>query len=236
MRAGSESKAADPMHTTTLTARANPCVAACPCLHLTRCSCLTCSQHTPLTAHQVRYLVEPPPPGADPKRSFKYPFTACEIFCCEVEGIFNTLLENEDLLAQLFSLLQVRCAERRYRRAAGQGCDWGSCLWLGLWLWLVCSHDRHGARLPEATDSPHPPQLPRAPAGQAPAQLHAGGLLLAGHGLPAATPHTGHYAVLAGGCSVKGGGLSGCNKAAFACAAAERSCCLLPAGFFATAA
>lgn len=35
---------------------------------------------------QVRYLVEPPPQGADPKRSFKYPFTACEIFCCEVRG------------------------------------------------------------------------------------------------------------------------------------------------------
>lgn len=56
---------------------------------------------------QVRYLVEPPPQNADPKRSFKYPFTACEIFCCEVEGIFNTLLENEDVLARLFSLLQV---------------------------------------------------------------------------------------------------------------------------------
>lgn len=52
--------------------------------------------------------MEPPPENADPKRSFKYPFTACEIFCCEVEGIFNTLLENEDVLAQLFSLLQAR--------------------------------------------------------------------------------------------------------------------------------
>lgn len=62
----------------------------------------------PLSTSQVRYLVEVPPEGADPKRSFKYPFTACEIFCCEVEGIFNTLLENEDVLAQLFSLLQVR--------------------------------------------------------------------------------------------------------------------------------
>ena len=56
----------------------------------------------------MRYLVEPPPEDAGPQRSFKYPFTACEIFCCEVEGIFNTLLENEDLLAQLFSLLEVR--------------------------------------------------------------------------------------------------------------------------------
>lgn len=55
----------------------------------------------------VRYLVEPPPQGADPKRSFKYPFTACEIFCCEVEGIFNTLLEDEELLSLLFSLLKA---------------------------------------------------------------------------------------------------------------------------------
>ncbi|KAI7837910.1 hypothetical protein COHA_008291 [Chlorella ohadii] len=55
----------------------------------------------------VRYLVEPPPEGADPKRSFKYPFTACEIFCCEVEGIFNTLLEDEELLGLLFSLLEA---------------------------------------------------------------------------------------------------------------------------------
>ncbi|KAI3432394.1 hypothetical protein D9Q98_003950 [Chlorella vulgaris] len=54
----------------------------------------------------VRYLVEPPPPDADPKRSFKYPFTACEIFCCEVEGIFNTLLEHEDVLGRLFSILE----------------------------------------------------------------------------------------------------------------------------------
>jgi len=63
---------------------------------------------------QVQYLVEPPPQGAEPKRSFKYPFTACEIFCCEVEGIFNTLLENEDVLGQLFSLLQVGCLCGRY--------------------------------------------------------------------------------------------------------------------------
>ena len=38
-------------------------------------------------------------------RAFKYPYTACEIFCCEVEGIYNTLLENEDVLALFFSIL-----------------------------------------------------------------------------------------------------------------------------------
>lgn len=35
----------------------------------------------------------------------RYPFTACEVFCCEVEAVFNTLLEDEDLLRLLFSLL-----------------------------------------------------------------------------------------------------------------------------------
>lgn len=35
----------------------------------------------------------------------RYPFTSCEVFCCEVEAIFNTLLEDEDLLQLLFSLL-----------------------------------------------------------------------------------------------------------------------------------
>jgi hypothetical protein len=60
--------------------------------------------------------VEPPPEDAGPQRSFKYPFTACEIFCCEVEGIFNTLLENEDLLAQLFSLLEVRWSLPAWRQ------------------------------------------------------------------------------------------------------------------------
>jgi serine/threonine-protein phosphatase 6 regulatory subunit 3 len=53
----------------------------------------------------IAYLVEEPPANADAKRQFKYPFSACEIFCCEVEGVFNTLLENDDLLDQLFSIL-----------------------------------------------------------------------------------------------------------------------------------
>ena len=35
----------------------------------------------------------------------RYPFTACEVFCCEVEAVFNTLLEDPELLALLFSLL-----------------------------------------------------------------------------------------------------------------------------------
>ena len=53
----------------------------------------------------VEYLVTSPEEDADDKRVFKYPFTACEIFCCEVEGIYNTLLEHETILDSLFGLL-----------------------------------------------------------------------------------------------------------------------------------
>lgn len=50
-------------------------------------------------------MVEDAPQEADAKRQFKYPFAACEIFCCEVEGVYNTLLENDELLDRLFGLL-----------------------------------------------------------------------------------------------------------------------------------
>jgi serine/threonine-protein phosphatase 6 regulatory subunit 3 len=45
---------------------------------------------------------------SDTRRYFKYPFTACEIFCCEVEGIYNTLLENEDVLGLFFIILNKK--------------------------------------------------------------------------------------------------------------------------------
>jgi hypothetical protein len=62
-------------------------------------------------AVQVRYLVEPPPPGADPRRAFKYPFAACEIFCCEVPGLLGALNLSGGRHAQRFwSLWQRRPA------------------------------------------------------------------------------------------------------------------------------
>ena len=45
--------------------------------------------------------------GADPKKQFKHPFTACEVFCCEVEAIFSALLESEALLDRLFAFLDA---------------------------------------------------------------------------------------------------------------------------------
>ena len=29
---------------------------------------------------------------ADAKREFKYPYLACEIFCCEIDAVFSTLV------------------------------------------------------------------------------------------------------------------------------------------------
>lgn len=54
----------------------------------------------------IRYLVEPPPEDADVKRRYKYPYYACEIFTCEIDGIFTTVFENPELLDLLFSLLE----------------------------------------------------------------------------------------------------------------------------------
>ncbi|KAJ9528525.1 hypothetical protein QJQ45_020496, partial [Haematococcus lacustris] len=53
----------------------------------------------------VRFLVEAPFDGDDPKRAIKYPFISCEVLCCEVEAVFDTLLEDEELMQLLFSLL-----------------------------------------------------------------------------------------------------------------------------------
>ena len=144
---------------------------------------------------QVRYLVEPPPEGADPKRSFKYPFTACEIFCCEVEGIFNTLLEDEALLARLFSLLQVGAGAGR--RAPGCTRRDGAGTWQDRTAHGSASA-QHAclkcATLPAMYPlSAHPPASP--PAGPAPPQLHARRLLQPRDGQPAAAPHAGHHAV-----------------------------------------
>lgn len=53
-------------------------------------------------AHALMPCPAPPPPSLPGRR---YPFTSCEVLCCEVEAVFNTLLEDEELMALLFSLL-----------------------------------------------------------------------------------------------------------------------------------
>ncbi|XP_041993908.1 serine/threonine-protein phosphatase 6 regulatory subunit 3-like isoform X1 [Salvia splendens] len=54
----------------------------------------------------VRYIVEESPEDADSKRTFKFPFVACEIFTCEIDVILKTLVEEEELMHLLFSFLE----------------------------------------------------------------------------------------------------------------------------------
>ncbi|PWA99812.1 hypothetical protein CTI12_AA003200 [Artemisia annua] len=54
----------------------------------------------------LRYIIEEPLEDADSKRIFKFPFMACEIFTCEIDGVFKTLVDEEELMDLLFSFLE----------------------------------------------------------------------------------------------------------------------------------
>ncbi|XP_020244843.1 serine/threonine-protein phosphatase 6 regulatory subunit 3-like isoform X2 [Asparagus officinalis] len=54
----------------------------------------------------LRYIVEEAPEDVEKKRTFKFPFIACEIFTCEVDIILRTLVEDEKLMDLLFSFLK----------------------------------------------------------------------------------------------------------------------------------
>ncbi|KAL1544133.1 hypothetical protein AAHA92_21026 [Salvia divinorum] len=54
----------------------------------------------------VRYIVEEPPEDTNSKRTFKFPFVACELFTCEIDDILKTLVEEEELMHLLFSFLE----------------------------------------------------------------------------------------------------------------------------------
>ncbi|XP_022977527.1 serine/threonine-protein phosphatase 6 regulatory subunit 2 isoform X1 [Cucurbita maxima] len=56
----------------------------------------------------IRYIVEEAPEEAEKKRSFKFPFIACEIFTCEVDIILKALVEDEELMNLLFSFLEPK--------------------------------------------------------------------------------------------------------------------------------
>ncbi|KAH1231718.1 Serine/threonine-protein phosphatase 6 regulatory subunit 3 [Glycine max] len=49
----------------------------------------------------TRYIIEEAPEDAEKKRSFKFPFIACEIFTCEVDIILKTLIEDEEVVVCL---------------------------------------------------------------------------------------------------------------------------------------
>ncbi|KAE8727672.1 serine/threonine-protein phosphatase 6 regulatory subunit 3-like isoform X2 [Hibiscus syriacus] len=54
----------------------------------------------------LRFIVDEPSENADSKRTFKFPFIACEIFTCEIDVILKTLIEDEELVNLLFSFLE----------------------------------------------------------------------------------------------------------------------------------
>ncbi|KAL0369660.1 UNVERIFIED_CONTAM: Homeobox-leucine zipper protein REVOLUTA [Sesamum angustifolium] len=57
----------------------------------------------------LHYIIDEPPEDADSKRTFKFPFVACEIFTCEIDVILKTLVEEEELMDLLFSFLEPNC-------------------------------------------------------------------------------------------------------------------------------
>nr|XP_023919569.1 serine/threonine-protein phosphatase 6 regulatory subunit 3 isoform X1 [Quercus suber] len=54
----------------------------------------------------IRFIVEEALEDAEKRRTFKFPFIACEIFTCEVDIILKTLVEDEELMNLLFSFLE----------------------------------------------------------------------------------------------------------------------------------
>ncbi|KAJ1264370.1 hypothetical protein BS78_09G258000 [Paspalum vaginatum] len=54
----------------------------------------------------LRYIVEEVPEDSEKKRSFKFPFIACEIFTCEIDIILRTLVEDAELMDLLFSFVK----------------------------------------------------------------------------------------------------------------------------------
>ncbi|GBG72667.1 hypothetical protein CBR_g12239 [Chara braunii] len=68
---------------------------------------LTFLRAKPQVLQLLRYVVEEPSPEADEKRVFKYPFVSCEVFTCEIDSVFNTLLEDDELMGLLFSFVEA---------------------------------------------------------------------------------------------------------------------------------
>lgn len=56
----------------------------------------------------IQYIVVEAPEDAEKRRTFKFPFVACEIFTCEVDIILKTLVEEEELMNLLFSFLEPK--------------------------------------------------------------------------------------------------------------------------------
>jgi hypothetical protein len=53
------------------------------------------------------FVIEEPPENAENKRAFKFPFVACEIFTCDVEVIFKTLVEDDAVSGTTLSVFTL---------------------------------------------------------------------------------------------------------------------------------
>ncbi|KAL3130903.1 hypothetical protein ABBQ38_000230 [Trebouxia sp. C0009 RCD-2024] len=54
----------------------------------------------------VSFVIEPAKSWASERQQQRFPFIACEVLCCEIDGIFDTLVTNEELLSYFFSILE----------------------------------------------------------------------------------------------------------------------------------
>eukprot|EP00268_Persea_americana_P065761 TRINITY_DN8842_c0_g1_i8.p1 TRINITY_DN8842_c0_g1~~TRINITY_DN8842_c0_g1_i8.p1 ORF type:complete len:116 (+),score=24.47 TRINITY_DN8842_c0_g1_i8:342-689(+) len=55
----------------------------------------------------LQYIVEESPDAGEKRRTFKFPFVACEIFTCEVDIILKTLVEDEEVSVVLIFFMPV---------------------------------------------------------------------------------------------------------------------------------
>ncbi|AEE31224.2 SIT4 phosphatase-associated family protein [Arabidopsis thaliana] len=71
----------------------------------------------------IRYIIEEPLEDVEKKRTFKFPFIACEIFTCEIEMILKTLVEDEEdhqeILKQLVDLIGITSIMEVLKRLVG---------------------------------------------------------------------------------------------------------------------
>ncbi|CAK9165186.1 unnamed protein product [Ilex paraguariensis] len=55
----------------------------------------------------LRYIIEEPSEDAENKRTFKFPFIACEIFTCEIDVILKALVEEDEALVEEDELMDL---------------------------------------------------------------------------------------------------------------------------------
>ena len=77
----------------------------------------------------VSYLVDPPPADADPKREYKYPYLACEIFSCEIDAILSALTDDDcALFSRVMAFIDVPVGTRLNSMLAGYFSKTVACL------------------------------------------------------------------------------------------------------------